>query len=424
MGKIMEAQDGEQAWLSGYRVLDLTGEMGDMCGWVLGSWGADVIKIEKPGGERSRNIGPFYHDIPDPEKSLSWFAYNSNKRGITLNLESTDGRALFRRLASKADFVLESFSPGYLDELGLGYSSLCQINQGVIMVSVTPFGQSGPYRDYKGTDLVASAMSGLLYLSGDPENPPVKMSSPMAYPLAAVDGAVGALIALYHRVLSGEGQHVDVSAQQSLAMCTFNLVPIWLLNGVIIPRMGNYHKGWHGSVLLRKLWPCRDGHVCFILLGRETGGTGNRTMVEWMKSEGMAEPFLFEIDWEAFNPRLLGQERVQQAEECIGRFFMKHTMKELYEGAIERKIGLCPVNSPKGIYEDPQLEARGCWATVEHPELGTSLVYPKPLVKVTGKECDIWRRAPLIGEHNQEIYEQELGLSRQDVLCLEESGVI
>ena len=139
----------EEAFLAPYRVLDLTDERGLFCGKILGDLGADVIKIEKPGGDPVRNIGPFYHDIPDPEKSLFWFAFNTNKRGITLNLEAHDGREIFKRLVKSSDFVIESFEPGYLAGLGLAYSALREINSRLIMVSITPFGQTGPYAHYK-----------------------------------------------------------------------------------------------------------------------------------------------------------------------------------------------------------------------------------------------------------------------------------
>ena len=136
----------QETMLSPYRVLDLTDEKGLLCGKILGDLGADVIKIERPGGDPARNIGPFYHDEPDPEKSLFWFALNTSKRGITLDIEKADGKEIFKKLVKSADFVIESFAPGYLDKLGLGYSELERLNPGIIMVSITPFGQTGPMR--------------------------------------------------------------------------------------------------------------------------------------------------------------------------------------------------------------------------------------------------------------------------------------
>jgi len=163
--------------LGSYRVLDLSDEKGMFCGKFLGDFGADVIKIEPPGGSPARNIGPFYHDIPDPEKSLFWFAYNSSKRGITLNIETSDGQEIFKRLVKTADFIVETFTPGYMESLGLGYDTMNRINPRIIVCSITPFGQTGPYKDYKSSDLIALATGGLLYICGDPERPPVRTNA-------------------------------------------------------------------------------------------------------------------------------------------------------------------------------------------------------------------------------------------------------
>src|SRR3990170_3305135 len=165
-----------EGMLSPYRVLDLTDEKGLLCGKILGDLGADVIKIERPGGDPARRIGPFYHDEPHPEKSLFWFAFNTSKRGITLNIETADGQEIFKRLVQTADFVIETFPPGYLAKLGLGYSDLEKINPGIILVSITPFGQTGPYKDWKGADIVAWATGGDMAPWGEPDRPPIRIS--------------------------------------------------------------------------------------------------------------------------------------------------------------------------------------------------------------------------------------------------------
>ena len=162
--------------LSPYRVLDLTDEKGQLTGKLFGDLGADVIKVEKPGGDPSRNLGPFYHDEVDPEKSLNWFAFNTSKRGITLDIEKSEGQELFKKLVKTADFVIESFPPGYMDNLGLGYSDLEKVNPGIIMAAITPFGQTGPYRDLKAPDIVLWAMGGRMFAIGDADRPPLRMS--------------------------------------------------------------------------------------------------------------------------------------------------------------------------------------------------------------------------------------------------------
>ena len=170
--------DEQASLLDGYRVLDLTDEKGHLCGKILGDLGADVIKIEPPGGDPARSNGPFYHDIPESNKSLYWFFTNLNKRGITLNLNRRDGRELFIRLVSTADFVIESYEPGYMKGLGLGYQELEKINPGIIMTSITSFGQTGPYAHYKTTDLVGVSMGGMSRVYGYFDSPPMRFLAP------------------------------------------------------------------------------------------------------------------------------------------------------------------------------------------------------------------------------------------------------
>ncbi|HJX35875.1 MAG TPA: CoA transferase, partial [Dehalococcoidales bacterium] len=171
--------------MSGYRVLDLTNENGYLCGKILGDMGADVIKIEPPRGDSGRKIGPFYRQVPDMEKSLYWYAYNLNKRGITLDIETEDGRQILSRLIKKADFLIESYPTGYLDKLGLTFAKIHELNPRIVMTSITPFGRTGPYKDYKGSDLVVMAMSGLMYITGDPDTAPLRISFPQAFLLAS-----------------------------------------------------------------------------------------------------------------------------------------------------------------------------------------------------------------------------------------------
>jgi len=179
----------EGGLLSPYRVLDLTDEKGLLCGKLLADLGADVIKVEKPGGDQARNIGPFYHDIVSPETSLFWFAYNTNKRSITLDFETRDGRGIFEKLVKTADFVVESFPPDYLAGLGLDYGSLAKINPRIIVASITAFGHTGPYARYKGSDIVVFAMGMLMSQTGDRDRPPLQVSFPQSFLNASGDAA-------------------------------------------------------------------------------------------------------------------------------------------------------------------------------------------------------------------------------------------
>ena len=195
-------QQKADGMLSPYRVLDLAEDECMLCAKILGDFGADVIKIEPPGGSPTRNTGPFYHDIPDPEKSLTWFFLGLNKIGITLNLETADGREIFKRLVKTADFVVESFEPGHMPSLGLGYQELEKIKPDIIMTSITPFGQSGPYAHYKVTDIVGVALSGMMWLYGEADRAPVRIPAPQFYLQGGLQAATGTMVAHYHRELT------------------------------------------------------------------------------------------------------------------------------------------------------------------------------------------------------------------------------
>jgi len=411
--------------LSPYRVLDLTDEKGFYCGQLLGSLGADVIKIERPGGDASRNIGPFYQDMADAEKSLYWFAYNSNKRGITLNLETADGRDIFRRLLLTADVVVESFAPGYMDSIGLGYATLEKLKPSLILASISPFGQSGPHRDYKGSDLVCWARGGLLAQTGDPDRPPVRISHiNFAYLMGAMDAAWATAIALYWRGASGQGQHVDVSIAESIAKTTFMEHEMWEVTGKERDRGSSFYRVPNSSMVLHTVWETKDGYLYLMVRGGELGARENPLIVKWMDEEGMADDFIKNFNWSELDWRNYTQEEADRVHGYFARFFKSKTKAEIIEGALQRDIILQPICSPRDIVAHPQLRARGYWQKVEHPELGTSIEYPTRFHLPSGSTTRIWRRAPLVGEHNQEIYKAELGFSDQQLVMLKEAGVI
>jgi len=406
-----------------YRVLDLTDEKGFLAGRILADLGAEVIKIERPRGDPSRNIGPFYHDIPDPEKSLYWFAFNANKRGITLNLECADGRGLFRKLAKRSDVIIESFPPGYLGNLGLGYEELSQLKGELIMASITPFGQTGPYHDFKASDLTIWCMGGMAYISGDPDRAPVRVSFPQSYLHAGAAAAAGTLVALYYRELTGEGQRVDVSIQEAVVRTLMNVRMFWDLNGIVLKRAGLFRTGLSTAANQRLIWHSRDGYVNFPILGGAQGARTNAALVRWMEEEGINDEYLSQMNWEEFDMAEATQEQFDRLERPISRFFERHTGEELYQGSIERGIMLYPVYSATEIYQDVQLKARDFWEGVYHPEVDETLTYPGSFVRFAEDRPKIYRRAPLIGEHNEEVY-GELGLSREDLAILKQTSII
>lgn len=410
--------EAKEGMLGPYRVLDLADEKGLLCGKLLGDLGADVIKVEPPGGDAARLLGPFYHDEVHPEKSLFWAACNMSKRGITLDIEKKAGQAVFRRLAAKADFIIESFAPGHMEELGLGYDALQVLNPGVILVSITPFGQTGPYRDYKGPDIVVWSIGGRVYAVGDEDRPPVRMSHhSQAYMQAGVEGAMAATMALYHRALTGEGEHIDLSIQAAAAQAGNTT---WDYRRVVQPR------GLQATnINVPRLWRCKDGVVSWYFMPGQSMPGRNQRFIGWLDSEGMADEYLKTYDWDNFDYAKITQETMDRIAEPTLRFFMAHTKVELLEGAVKHRIMFYPTFTTTNILESAQLAARDFWVKMAHPELGGEvLTYPGAFAIASETPITISRRAPRIGEHNREVYEDELGMSPAEVQTLRQDGVI
>lgn len=437
---------GETA-LGDIRVLDLAGPIGLYCTRLLADLGADVVKIEKPGGDPARAIGPFFHDEPHPEKSLYWFNLNINKRSITLNLETVGGREILQRLVKSADIMIETFPPGYLDEIGLGYSVLSQINPRLILTSITPFGQTGPYRSYKASDIVGVAMGGLMFFGGQPEDPPNQPGASQGYHSSSLSAAVATMVALYYRDMTGDGQQIDVSMQESVANCLMWAMPFYDLNQWITIRQGLCICQPAQAPRLPMVWydlfPCKDGWV----VGHGIGGafTGGEEawdkLVAWMDNEGMAGDLKEERRREialglsdAQNlPKLMadGLEGFQRAleerkeiEDTIARFLLTKTKEEIYEKVQPWRVPTTVIHNIKEVVEDPQLNARNFFVDVEHPELGITAKYTGVPYRLSKTPAAIRRRAPLIGEHNLELYEKEMGFSRDELIRLKEQGVI
>lgn len=327
------------------------------------------------------------------------------------------------KLAKKADIIIESFDPGYMDRLGLGYETLNQINPRVIIVSITPFGQKGPYNNYKASDIVVMAMGGFMSICGDMDKPPVVVCTPQACLHAGAEGAVGAMIAYYYREKTGAGMHIDISMQESVAVNLTMATAHWQINKIIQGRYGAY-RILSSRVLQRMIWPCKDGFVAFSIHGGLVGSSGNRGLVQMMSKEEVIPKFLEEMDWDHFDVSSLDEDTMRLFENLILQFFVNYTKKELYELAMENGIILYPVSNSQDLLENAQLADRNFWEKVEHPELDDSIVYPGPWIKSSETAMKIRRRAPLIGEHNEEIYSGELGISKDDLMILTQSGVI
>ena len=411
--------------LSPYRVLDLTDEKGFVCGKVLAELGADVIKIEKPGGDIARNIEPFWHDIPDPEMSLYWLAHNVGKRGVTLDIERDDGQVIFNRLVKTADILVESFAPGYLEAIGLGYQHCSRINPGIIMTSITPHGQDGPYKDFKGYDLQAQAMGGTVYICGYPGEAPVSWGGLQAYYQAGLQAGVGTMIALWHREVTGEGEHIDVSIREAMTVLTTTEAPVadWVESGTIKQRWGGSQEDMAGG-LLRWFYPCKDGYVIWRFAVGTMGHMTN-SFVAWMEEEGMAANLRDEVpDWTEIGLTKVSQAQISRWEQIFTHFFLTKTKKELLDEALKRSIILYPVSNMADVLGNAQLQSRGYWMELASPALGSSMKYPGASFKASEAPTGLRCRAPLIGEHNKEIYVGELGYSGKQLRLLIESGIV
>jgi crotonobetainyl-CoA:carnitine CoA-transferase CaiB-like acyl-CoA transferase len=412
--------------LSPYRVLDLTTERGLLCGQILGDLGADVIKVEPPGGSPARQLAPFYQDNAGPNRSIYWWAYNRNKRSITLNLEAKEGRELLYRLAARSHFLIESENPGYLASRRLGYSDLAALNRELIYVSITPFGQDGPKAGYADSDLIILAAGGPLLLGGDEDRPPLRVSVPQAYLHASADAATAALVAHHERQRSGQGQHVDVSAQQSVTIATQANNLAYRLNADEASRMAGGAK--LGSLRVPLVWRAKDGYVTLgFLFGRQLGVFSQRLM-NYLYELGICDAATRDKDWIGYGGLLVsGQEPMSEYErvvELIAGFAANRTKAELLGAALERGLLIAPITTMNEVIESPQLQSRQYWQVLEHPELGRSFPYPGPFAKFSEAPLAYRRRPPLVGEHNRELYVNELGLSEDKLADLARRGII
>jgi benzylsuccinate CoA-transferase BbsE subunit len=409
--------------LDGIKVLDLSDEKGQFCGKLLADMGADVVLVEPPEGSHVRNFSPFYHDCPDREKSLFFLVYNTNKRGITLDFKQVAGKRILYKLVERSDIIVETFAPGYMAQQDCGYRQLSQINPGLVMVSVTPFGQFGPYKNYSYSDLVLMGLGGHPYLTGFPDREPLNIGIPQSFTLSGSHGALSALIALWHQQMTGEGQHIDISMQECCTWVTFNNINFWDLGHFILKRQGTWRS--FGENQIKVLYQCKDGYVVLWLLGGAWGAKGQDRLREWANSEGMADEFWLSFDYEHWDAACSTQEICEKMASSMARFFATKTKAELFRAAIEMGFFLAPVCSISDLMENEQLKERGFWVQVEHPELEEKLTFPGSFVKVLeGPPITVNRRAPLLGEHNEAIYCGELNISKRELLIMKKLGVI
>jgi crotonobetainyl-CoA:carnitine CoA-transferase CaiB-like acyl-CoA transferase len=381
--------------LAGYRVLDLTNEKGMYCSQLLVEMGAEVIRVEKPGQVSASS--PFSQ------------ATNLGKRNITLNINNKEGQEIFERLVQTADIVVESYPPGYLAALGIGYPELSKINPRLVMASVTNFGQNGPYRDYNSNDLVSSALGGQMYICGEAETPPLKPFGQQAYYSAGLLAAIGVMLALWNRHTTGRGQHIDISLQECVAATLDHVLVRYFYEGVVARRQGSGY--WNSAF---RIFPCRDGYILLSLLQQW------ETLVEWLAGEGMAGD-LTDEKWLDRGYRL---KHIDHIIEVLERWTQTHAVAELVEQGQLMHFPWAEVTSIPKLMASPQLQERDFWVEVEHPETGKKVAFPGASCRLSRSPWQVGSRVPRLGEDNMAIYQGELGLSAVDIKTLVEKGVI
>jgi crotonobetainyl-CoA:carnitine CoA-transferase CaiB-like acyl-CoA transferase len=386
--------------LAPYRVLDLTDESGLLCGQILADLGADVIQIEPRDGSSARRVGPWRGGERGRERSLFWAAYARNKRGLALDLSDTADREVLRRLAAGADFLIESERPGRMAELGLGFDDLSRIQPGLVYVSITPFGRLGPKARWLGTDLTQVAAGGFAYLSGDADGAPTRVRVPQAHAQAGADAAIGALIAHAERKRTGRGQHVDVSAQQSVTLANMFRTLDEAVGMAPAQRVAGGLQA--GGVLVPIRHRTRDGWVTLGPAVLPSTGHFMKRLLAWVAEEGFCDPARVEEDWGTFGIRLgarqLPEDAYDPVKRDLDRFFATKTNEELMRAAVERKLLLAPVLGLDEIIESDQLAERGYPVSVGRED-GPADRHPGPFAKFGASPIRYRRPPPRLDEH-------------------------
>jgi crotonobetainyl-CoA:carnitine CoA-transferase CaiB-like acyl-CoA transferase len=400
--------------LSGVKVLDLTWHIaGPYCTKYLADSGGEVIKLERPGtGDPARGIPPFFQDDPHPEKSGLFLHLNTNKRGITLNLKTKKGRSVFRELVKESDLLVESFRPHVLPGLGLGYEELDKLNPRLVMVSISSFGQTGPYREFKATDMIIYGMGGAMFWTGLPDREPLRLGGTVTSYQVGVMAATAAILALYGAEIRGSGEHIDVSAYE----VTRGDIDRASTDLIAYQYCGDYDERQASSTVNYPsgIFPCKDGF--FDLSG---GGVVFFPRVARM----LGRPELAKDSRYSSNE---GQADVQNREAFLNDLFlpwmMTHTRSELWEAAQKANILSGPILNSKDLLEDPHYRERKYWQEIEHPLTG-KLLYPGAPYRAETMGWEVKRPAPLLGQHNEEVY-GALGYGKEDLLKFKGEGII
>ena len=427
--------------LEGVKVLDLTHYLsGPYCTKLLASLGADVIKIEQPGGDPMRRFGPLLSALKPPstggqtgdspgagddKDAGAWFLYlNTSKRSITLDLKSGAGRDIARQLAASSDIVVENFAPGTMDRLGLGYEELRKTNPALVMTSISNYGQTGPYRDWKATEINLYAAGGLMNITGEPDMPPLKEGAPLAQLGAGQVAFAATMGALMYAEETGEGQQIDVSIAEYATNILENALMQYSYSGIEFTRVGNRGYG-------RAAWgiyPCRDGFVG-IIAGPDTRWPA---VAEIMEREELADP-----RFESRNGRMINADEVDA---LMLPWLLDHDKVDIFKAGQDRGLGFAYVATMQDILDMEQLNARDYFVEFDGPGQN-GLKYPGAPMKLSpafvgpgdvGRNSStvekhlgwVYRRAPSLGEHTREMLAERLGISEPEISRLRSMGAL
>ena len=392
--------------LTGLNVLELTeGVSGPFCAKLLADFGAEVIKVERPRvGDWTRHRGPFFRDEPDPEQSLLFAYLNTNKRSVTLNLDSDSGRQVIRELCQWADILVESFAPGYLHECKIDLEELLESHPSLVVTSIPLFDRRGPYAHYKATELNLYAMSGLMSMVGGIGRPPLKAGGYQAQYMAGLQACTTTLFAAYRAQSTGEGCWIETSVIETCAKILEHTVD-HTVEGTRSESPEERRE--HGNSVLA----CGEGHATATLY--------------YFQMRGLAE--LFQKPSIATDPRYSSEDGLRENAGAIQaeltQWLQSRTSEDAQTEGQKHGLLFTKVNNIRDLLESPHFRARNFFVEVQHPVMGRA-EYPGPPFRLKGSEVTSLRAAPRLGEANETVLCERLGYSRAHVASLQETGVI